>query len=163
MATSRVRRQVITLLACLTGWPVESLVLARPVMRSGSGWCRFTQSIDSAQHIARAGWNSLSATLYLRRRKTDRSIDDGFVDLYVTPYPPHPQDEYEPVYDEAIASQLAGMRDQILRPVAAIIQEVLQEPTITLAYSGKVQWEADSTSQFWPDGYRFRLVVISDT
>ena len=67
------------------------------------------------------------------------------------------------MHDDSVANQLIGMRDQILVPVTAIIQEILQDPTLTLAYSGTVQWEEGGTPATGGDGYRFRLVIIDDS
>ncbi|MGR6320706.1 hypothetical protein Q2K19_22270 [Micromonospora soli] len=162
--TSEVRKHVTTLLACLAGWPLESLMLVRPDVRSVFGQRHVTQRIDSAQDIAQPGWHSISALLHLRRWQMFRDVDEGFVDLYVTPSAAQPWDAYTPeVYDDAIASRLVGMRDQILRPVTRIVQEVLKEPTARLAYSGSVQWEEEGTPVTCGDSYRFRLVIIDNT
>lgn len=159
-ATFGLRKHMTTLLACLTGWPAESLMLVRPAVRSK----RVTQRIDSAQEVAQPGWNSISALLHLRRWQMFRDVDKGFVDLYIAPSAAHPWGPYTPeAYDEATASRLAGMRDQILTPITAIVQEVLQEPTLRLAYSGNVQWEEEGTPVTGGDGFRVRLVIIGDS
>jgi hypothetical protein len=152
------------LLAYLTGWSVDSLTLVRPEVRSWSGQHQIIQRIDSAQDIAQPGWNSLFALLHLQRWELFRDVEHGFVDLYLTPSASHPWDSYTPeVYDDTIASRLTDMRDQMLGPVTAIVQEVLQERTLRLAYSGSVKWEEEGTPVTGGDSYRCRLVITGDT
>jgi hypothetical protein len=159
-ATLGLRKHVTKLLACLAGWSVDSLMLVRPDVSNKS----IIQRIDSAQDVAQPDWNSVSALLHLRRWQLFRGVDDGFVDLYINPSAGHPWGPYiEEVFDEARASQLVGMRDQILHLVTAIVREVLQEPTCTLAYSGSVQWEKENTPVTGGDSYHFRLVIIENT
>ena len=84
--TSELRKHATTLLACLSGWVVESLMPARPRVRSVSvsGQKVVIRQFDSAKDVARDGWKSVSALLHLRRWDMFRDVDDGFVDLYVS-------------------------------------------------------------------------------
>jgi len=163
-ATSRLRKHATTLFACLTGWSVESLTLVRPKVQSHRGRHEIIQRIDSAQDMAQPCWISISALLHLRRWQMSRDVDHGFVDLYIAPSTAQPWEYPYPhqVYDDAIASRLTDMRDQILEPVAAIVQEVLQEPKLRLAYSGSVKWEEEGTPVTGGDGYRFRAVIVDE-
>lgn len=162
--TTALRNHAAELIRCLAGWSSESLMRARPSARPlSSGRASVIQSIDSTQEIVHDDWKSISALLHLRRWQMFRDVDDGLIDLYISPSRANPWDGYtREVRDDAVVGRLMDLRDQILLSVTGIVREILQDPELTLACNGVIQWEEEGTPVTGADSYRLRLLIADD-
>lgn len=140
------------LVACAPAAVLLALILVVAVRSSAS------DAID----VAVPQWASLSALLHLRRWQFFRDVDDGLLDLYVTPTPEDPWDyPYRPdSYNEEVRKVLDAMQTGLQVQISEIVRDLLDSPSATVTCRKAVTWEEDGTPVTGGDAYRFRFVII---
>lgn len=158
--TTLIRHESEQILRTLSGWRPEEVLAVRPTLRQSFGR-RFVHQEFAGETLHRVSWNAVSALLHLRGWQIFRDIEDGFLDLYITPsshhpweYPQSPDD-----YSDEVADHLTPLVESVLPSLKHIARWALDDPTVDLRCS-RVRWEEEGTPESGANSYHFTLVVV---